>query len=73
MHWLVALSLSGLLLIVSSSGEKPCESCRKKVNAASNSLSKLRVGAELLSKADHDERVDDSVNVTFHLRAILGE
>ena len=73
MHWSVTISLSRLLLIVISSGKKLCESCRKNVNAASNRLSNLRVGAELLPKADHDERVNDSVDVTFHLRAILGK
>ena len=72
-HESVAISLSRLLFIVSSSGKKTCQSCGKNVNAAGNSLSDLRVSAELLSKADHDERVDDSVEVTFHLRAILGK
>ena len=71
-QWL-ALSLYGLLLIVSSSGKKPCQSCRKNVDAAGERLSNLRVGAEFLPEADHDERVDDSVEVTFHLRAILGK
>jgi len=57
---------------VSSSSKKPCKSGCKKVNAAGQRLSDLGVGAKFLPKADHDERVDDSVEVTFH-RAILGE
>lgn len=62
----------GVLDSVSSSSEKPCKNGRKKVDAAGQRLSDLRVGAKFLTEADHDERVDDSVEVTFH-RAILGK
>jgi len=57
---------------VSSSSENSCKSGSEKVDAAGQRLSNLRVGAKFLPEADHDERVDDSVEKTFH-RAILGE
>ena len=57
-----------LLLSTKKSGERG----NSEINAVSDCLGEVAIGAELLPEADEDEGLNDPVEVSFHRLALLG-
>lgn len=70
---LTSLGCERVRIALLLSSKKSCKRGNNEVNALGDRLGEVRVGAQLLAEADKDEGLNQTVEVSSHRLALLGQ